>query len=100
MQQTTTLIEVPADLSHMYHDDPIVGKYRALLGHVVYKLLIAAKRDRPALLARKAQIHRQIRGRQVRLYRASPPASAGRVERQPVDDATLKMLFPHITINP
>lgn len=76
MQTTTTLIEVPADLSLMFHDDPIVAKYRVLLGLVVLKLFMASKRDRKELIARKDQIHRQIRGRQIRLYRASQEAGA------------------------
>jgi hypothetical protein len=75
MQQTTTLlVEVPTDLHNMFHDDPIVGKYRALLGNIVYRLFMAPKRDRAALVARKDQIHRQIRGRQIQLLRASQSA--------------------------
>jgi len=71
-----------------------------LLGHIVYRLLIAPKRDRAALIARKDQLHRQIRGRQIQLLKASPEAAeVSQPEKQPVDDATLSLLFPYLTIN-
>jgi hypothetical protein len=64
------LIEIPADLWQMYHDDPIVAKYRLLLGRLVYQVLTAPKRDRKAIIARKEQVQRQIRGRQIKLLKS------------------------------
>lgn len=59
---TKVLIEIPTNLWEYFHDDPIVAKYRLLLGRLVYQLLTASKRNRPAILARKEQVQRQIRG--------------------------------------
>lgn len=68
--QTKILTEVPADLWLMFHNDPIVAKYRLILGRLVYELFIAPKSDRPAILARKEQVHRQIKGRQIQLFKS------------------------------
>jgi hypothetical protein len=99
MQQTTTLlVEVSTDLTHLFNDDPIVGKYRALLGNIVYRLLMAPKRDRAALIDRKALIHRQIRGRKIQLLKASPGVTAPGTSSGGIGDSTLALLFPYINI--
>lgn len=67
---TKILTEYPATLWECFHDDPIVAKYRRLLGRLVYQVLTASKRNRPAILARKEQVQRQIKGRQIQLLKS------------------------------
>lgn len=68
--QISILTEYPAALWECFHDDPIVAKYRLLLGRLVYQLLTATKRDRAAILARKERVQRQIKGRQIQLLKS------------------------------
>jgi hypothetical protein len=58
-----------------FHDDPLIGKYLLRLGKLVMESLTCPKDLRSELLpeieARKAQIHRQIKGRRIQLLKST-----------------------------
>jgi hypothetical protein len=99
-KQNTLLVETPTNLWALFHDDPIVAKYRRILGQLVAARFLCSKSDYALISDRVAVIHRQIKGRQIALLKASNGVVEPAAEKQPVDDATLKMIFPYIAINP
>lgn len=70
-QSTTLLVEAPADLHFMFLDHPTILKYRRKLAALVIERMIVPKRDRKEIQEEIDVIHRQIRGRQIRLLKAS-----------------------------
>jgi hypothetical protein len=75
MQSTTNLIVVaPADLQHMFHDDPLVMKYRRKLAQLVITRTLACKSDRELLQPQFDRVYLQLRGRQITLLKASNKA--------------------------
>lgn len=98
-QPTNLLIEVPADMWALFHDDKIVTKYRRILGQLVAARFLSPKRDLKIINERIELIHRQIRGRQISLLKASQSPVAHEPVREAIDNTTLKLIFPYVTIN-
>lgn len=100
-QSTTLLVEAPADLHLMFLDHPTILKYRRKLAALVVERTIASKRDRSEIQEEIDVIHRQIRGRQIRLLKASQEVSGYQAPKPlpvQIDDSVLKLLFPYVNI--